>query len=133
WEAYTPSGSAYTFTNGITESGGTVQLGGAFTSSVTTTIDASTTYTIGENANDRPYFRISRGTSQNIYLYAIDTVGDQYAKVHLGSDNGDGGGFFDVIVSNSTSGILRRFSLGSNSVTLNLGSDATGDTYHRDS
>ena len=51
WEFYTPSaGSAYTFANGLTDTAGTIRLGGALTATTSITIGAFN-FSIGESNN----------------------------------------------------------------------------------
>lgn len=139
-------GSSYTFTNGLTESSGTVSLGGALTGNVSITGNQTENVTFGSAtyANALNSFSaftdiavilgsgdvagattdrssISLSPSQHIYTWnnAASTSLHQY---FLKSDG------HTFTVTGST-----RLLLGTSNTTFNLGSDVTGDTYYRNS
>lgn len=139
-------GGSYTFSNGLTESAGAVTLGGALTGNVSITGNQTENVTFGSatyaNAlNSFSVFTdiavtlgsgdiagattdrssISLSPSQHIYTWN-NAASSSLHQYFLKSDG------HTFTVTGAT-----RLLLGVSDTTFNLGSDATGDTYYRNS
>lgn len=141
FDFFTPSYlTALTNGNGTTANGTAVDLGGALTGNVAITgSDFTITQTLFESA-----------TSSTDFIWRSYNDGGNDYKMTLGAynfqvrDNGNTHNFIDILSGDFNISSLFNLSLGSASspssmaftssgLTLNLGSDATGDTYYRNS
>jgi len=147
----TGGSSSYTFTNGLTESGGTVKLGGTLTEDVY--IDGSYFFGLGLTTRISAFsakvvngfnFDLDDGTN----LVAISGSGSTLALSSGDSGTIDGSisissyGGNNSIYSyrNGTSGLYgygtngtKSFEVSTNGISVTLGSDATNDMYYRNS
>lgn len=145
--------SSYTFTNGLTESGGAVKWGGSLTENTTidgaglslsfgdVEPDALDTYYIGatnfiwqgsqinfRNVNDGA-FENEFLSDQNNWSLLVKNDTDRYAGWYVSAD-----GVYSVAGIYSLNGLTQRELIFDNSgTTLNIGSDATNDMYYRNS
>lgn len=106
-EYFTPSGGSYTFSNGLTESGGTVKLGGSLVENTTIDLDG---YNL--NLTDGEEVRISGSTEGLLQSNGSTRIG--YEAIS-GSVN------------------FRGFGTDIDEPFIQIGSDATGDIYYRNS
>lgn len=149
WAA--PSGGSYTFSNGLTESAGAVTLGGALTGNVSITGNQTQDVTFGSTTFANTLNSFIVGADNNIQLRIGNIAGatgdrgffsasptDILITQFLGSTPGS---YSTFNLNNGSARISRSVSssevqvldFGSSGVTFNLGSDATGDIYYRNS
>lgn len=149
-------GSSYTFSNGLTESGGTVKLGGSLTENTQISDDATHTFGIGDSGanqgildfrvfakdylglragefasgNYSNIFMIPTGVSSGLEFSSYDSDSNK-TEVFVGTGTGQYFGF-TVMAGNPT--VSRKFQIRPDGLWhVDLGSDATGDTYYRNS
>lgn len=114
WASFSSSGSSYTFTNGITESGGTVKLGGILSENTTIlgnnhdfNIDSFSTIGFHGKSND-PGDVVSR---KSIYTINSDDAGED--GLFLKSENNSDGDFAQVrLVGNEINMRANNYSIG---------------------
>lgn len=154
-------GSSYTFGNGLTESGGAVSLGGTATAEITLDSDYDIKFTrfsdsgndyarvnIKEDMVDLSYFNSNTTgteTYESLFRFGTDIV-NRWSRspgigmlTHLGRGYDTDSSLDGFHVYGTTGGYYADasdiiFRIQANkTVTLNLGSDARGDTYTRNS
>jgi len=142
-EYYTPT--PYTFSNGLTESGGAVSLGGALTGSISFPSNRTHDVTFGSFTYANALNQFNVYTDNQVYIQTGDVsvtrsrISTTLSIAQL--EHYDGTGTSYVVAQPQLAGIYSagvpkvyvRSDAGFEGVNIDVGSDATGDTYYRNS